>query len=584
MKVLNLKKFEIYSKFLKIKTKDRRLIPFSPDSWFGSQKYFHSEWIRRKAEGRLQWFLILKYRQGGVSTYSEARIFHNTVTHRNTNSLILADKKPKAAYIFDMCHTFWQMLPPELQPEKRSSTQSRLIFDTGDRDTNPGLRSAIYIDTALDPEAGQSMTLHNVHCTEAASYPYLGELFTNLIPSIPKTPDAIAIIESTAKGAGEEFHQEWLQARAGKSIFNAVFIGWYMSEYRLQEGTQLYDEYAPHGKYTKYEKNIIRIAYKEYKVEISDEQIAWRRWSIDQEFRGDEDSFNQEYPGYDEEAFIVAGNVEFDRKRLKDIQANVVKPLHQCEIVIDHIGDYDIRGHLEARDGGQLWIWREPEANHIYRVSIDPAGGIDTISKDYIAMQVIDVGLREQVAEYQIRTDQIRAAHIGVILARYYNEAKLVIELNYGFGTQNEAKRYYYNFYHHQHLDRMTNKITDRIGFWSTWQYKKETIGYAHFAINEGLYKINSSRLSSELNTFVSQGGEQLAAAAPGCHDDLVMAWIIGVYTAYQEREEVDYAAKDTSGEMEIFRTLQAAGVHINDADKYKEDEEVKEEEEWMEL
>ena len=62
----------------------------------------------------------------------------------------------------------------------------------------------------------------------------------------------------------------------------------------------------------------------------------------------------------------------------------------------------------------------------------------------------------------------------------------------------------------------MTNKITDRIGFWSTWQYKKETIGYAHFAINEGLYKINSSRLSSELNTFVSQGGEQLAAAAPG--------------------------------------------------------------------
>lgn len=199
-------------------------------------------------------------------------------------------------------------------------------------------------------------------------------------------------------------------------------------------------------------------------------------------------------------------------------------------------------------------------------------------------MQVLDIGTKEQVAEYQLRTDQIRAAHIGVILARYYNDAKMCIELNYGFGTQNEAKRYYYNFYHHQFLDRITNKITDRIGFWSTWQYKKETIGYMHYAINEGMYKINSSRLSSEFNTFVSSGGQELASAAPGCHDDLVMSWLICVYTTYQDREEANYGQDDKSNEMQIFKTLVAAGVHVNEADQYQEDPSAKEEEEWMEL
>ena len=587
IKIPNLRKFDVYSRFLKIKHKElRRLVTLAPEERYGSQAIMHKFWLHCQRSQRFLWFLVLKARQMGISTYSEGRIFHNTVTHNNTNSLILADNLKRSQYIYQMCKCFYDNLPDILRPQTKYSTKTELVFDTKD---GQGLKSAIYVSTALDQYAGQGQTIHNVHVSEASSFPYLQEVFTSLLPSVPKTKDAIVIVETTAKGAGEHFHTEWGQAKSGSSIFNPLFLGWYL-QYSLSMDSQEFDAFDPKSRYTKYERDMIKWAssyYKElmdYPIEIGDEQIAWRRWSIEMQFRGDEDGFNQEFPGNDDEAFIVAGNTEFSRKRLKEIHANTAKPTSRAEIVIDHVGNYELRGHLEERDDGRLWIWHEPVPGHIYRVSIDPAGGIDTVSKDNVAFQVLDVGEKEQVAEYQLKTDQIRAAHIGVVLARYYNDAKMVIELNYGFGTQNEAKRYYYNFYHHQHLDRITNTITNRIGFWSTWAYKKETIGYMHYAINEGLYKVNSERLSGEMNTFINTGGQELARAAPGCYDDLIMAWLICVYTAYQEREESDSQTYNDATESGMFAKLKAVGVQVGDGSTYKPDDETEHDDDWMDL
>ena len=265
------------------------------------------------------------------STFTTARIFHGTATQRNTNSLILADKKDRAEYIFEMCKTFYDHLPEVLKPVRKYSNKKELVFDTRD---GHGLKSGIYIATALDQFTGQGMTLHNVHVSEASSFPYLGLVFTTLLPAIPPTSDTMVIVETTAKGAGTEFHEEWQKAKSGQSVFVPVFFPWFIHpEYRKKPP----EEELRRGRLvlTDEEKKLVK------QFHLDDEQIYWRRYMIEQVYRGDEESFAQEFPATDEEAFIVAGNCYFDKARLKEALVNCTDPRKHLEVETALRSPYD---------------------------------------------------------------------------------------------------------------------------------------------------------------------------------------------------------------------------------------------------
>ena len=572
--------FESFASLLKIRHKtQRKLIDFRPENWYPPQRMLHQAWKDVAASKGLLWFLILKGRQKGVSTFVEARLFHSTITHQNTNSLILADKQSRAEYIYQMCRTMYDFLPTDIKPETKYSSKKELVFDTKD---GKGLKSAIYVSTALDQFIGQAMTIHCLHCSEVSSFPYLHDVLTTLIPAVPQTPESIVVLESTAKGAGAEFHQEWLQAKAGQSIFRPIFIPWYlMTEYCLDEDSPLFEQFAPYGRYTKYERTLIKMAKKEFDIDILDSQLAWRRFMIEKSYRGDEDSFNQEMPATPDESFVVAGDTAFSRKRLKEAYEHREPPKRKAEIVISARLEYELKGHIETKENGRLWFWKEPIANHIYRIGIDPATGQE--GRDYTAMVVIDEVEKEQVAEFQGWIDVFQAAHYGVILAQFYNNAKLVIEINFGLGCQVEARRYYWNFYRHKYLDRITDKPTEKVGFLSTPSFKKELIQYADHAINEGIHRIYSERLLSELLTFIQRPGMELASAAAGTHDDIVMAWLIAIYTSYQDKDYLGYSSETSISEAEMLTALSAHGVDISEPHRYTEfGGSNKRDEQWM--
>jgi hypothetical protein len=44
---------------------------------------------------------------------------------------------------------------------------------------------------------------------------------------------------------------------------------------------------------------------------LNDDQLAWRRWTIDNKCRGSLDKFRQEYPSNDVEAFLMSGRPAF---------------------------------------------------------------------------------------------------------------------------------------------------------------------------------------------------------------------------------------------------------------------------------
>jgi len=571
MRIPDFRRFEVYAQFLKVRHKtERRLISFHPRNWYPTQKALHQLFEERRARGLPIWFLILKARQEGVSTYSEARIFHATATQRNTNSLILADKRERAEYIFEMCKTFYDHLPEVLKPTRKYSNKKELVFDNKE---GRGLKSGIYIATALDQFAGMGMTLHNVHISEASAFPYLGLLLTTLLPAIPPTSDTMVIVETTAKGAGTEFHEEWQKAKAGQSVFVPVFFPWFIHpEYRMK----------PPEKELRRGKLILTEEEKRLKerFHLDDEQIYWRRYMIKQVHREDEESFTQEYPATDEEAFIVAGNCYFDKARLKEALINCRDPVKQLEVDAALRGPYDLVYRLREHDRGRLWVWHEPQKGHRYRLGVDVAEGK---GQDYSAIEVFDETTMEQVAEWMDNTvDPISFARTIVAIAKWYNEATVAIEINGpGLATQNEAKRFYYNFYFHQYIDRFTNRRTDKLGWLTTPTFKRYLLSYMEHVIDHGVWKFNSSRLVGQLMTFIHSSAD-LAEAAPGCFDDLVMAAMIALYTAYQDGT-IFWDKQDTGGERIIDQKRDILDLSPPpDYDSWWEEKE--QEEHWLAL
>jgi hypothetical protein len=104
------------------------------------------------------------------------------------------------------------------------------------------------------------------------------------------------ILESTANGVGNVFHQLWSDAERGLSDHIPIFVPWFWQpEYSepVQPGFSLEGDEADY-----------QAAYR-----LTDEQMMWRRRKLQSDFRGDIALFDQEYPATAALAFRrVAGD------------------------------------------------------------------------------------------------------------------------------------------------------------------------------------------------------------------------------------------------------------------------------------
>ena len=111
---------------LKIKTKDTRIVPLILNQ---PQKRLYNTVKEQAKQQKPIRIIILKARQMGFSTLTEALIFHRTVTRRNVNSLIVAHKDESSNNLFNMSKLFYENLPPELQPMRKASNARELVFE-----------------------------------------------------------------------------------------------------------------------------------------------------------------------------------------------------------------------------------------------------------------------------------------------------------------------------------------------------------------------------------------------------------------------------------------------------------------------
>lgn len=471
--------------------------------------------------------IILKARQEGFSTLTEALIFHGAVTHRNTNALIVAHREDATGNLFRMSKLFYEMLDRPMKPMLKASNAQELVFENPsrnarEREQKPGLRSRIRCVTAGGKGIGRSDTLQYVHLSEYAFWPEgpggKSETLLGILQAVPAESGTMVVIESTANGF-DDFKAMWDRAVRGESDFIPVFFAWYESpEYRRP---------VPPGTVWTEEERELRERYN-----LDDEQLAWRRWCIANNCGGDASKFHQEYPTNAEEAFLHSGEGVFDNEAVQ-------KQLEKCADPIERGRFTD--GAWTAAETGEIAVYEKPKPGRPYVLGGDTAGeGSDWFTGtmiDNVTGKIVAV-LRRQYSEPEY-VKQVYA------LGRYYNDALLGIETN--FSTYPNAKlqeMHYPRLYVREREDSYTGQLKQSFGFRTDRQTRPRIIAQMVETFTDHPEFFTDKDLLREMLTFTYNEDHRPEAMA-GQHDDLVMAAAIAYAVRHQQRMEDRLTAKE---------------------------------------
>lgn len=291
------------SKCLKIRTKTKGLQPFNLNSVQHDLNQKIEEALRLKGNVR---FIILKARQMGVSTFVNARFFHQAVFNSGVKTMVLTHQDSATKELFAMTRCYYDHCPDEFKPKATRDSANELAFNS--------ISSTIKTGTAGSKNVGHGSTIQCLHWSEVSRSPYQAEMTTGVMQTVPTGDGTMIILESTAKGTNEYFYQTWQAAMRGENDFTPIFYPWTaMAEYQAD----------PTGiEFSGEEKEYQKL------YGVSDEQLAWRHKKL-KEFEGSPErriaQFKEQYPITPEEAFqqsdssfISAESVYLARKATYD--------------------------------------------------------------------------------------------------------------------------------------------------------------------------------------------------------------------------------------------------------------------------
>jgi hypothetical protein len=207
---------------LSIRTKSGSIEPFILNR---AQTYIHERLEEQKARTGKVRALILKGRQQGCSTYVAGRFYHQTTMNKGLRTFILTHEDAATQNLFEMVARFHKHSPPCVTPSTSAENAKELFFDR--------LDSGYKVGTAGTKAVGRSSTLQRFHGSEAAFWPHAESHAAGILQALSETPGSEGILESTANGVGNLFHQKWRDAERGIGEFIAIFVPWYwQDEYR----------------------------------------------------------------------------------------------------------------------------------------------------------------------------------------------------------------------------------------------------------------------------------------------------------------------------------------------------------------
>lgn len=474
-------------------------------------------------EGRPVRFIILKARQQGVSTLTEAVMFERLYRQPNRHGLVVSHSVPSARWILGISKRYLQRL--DNPKETDYSSRNEIKFSSPHE-------SDMRIESARNASAGASFTLQYVHLSEVARFGEDGvdpaDLMGHLLPAVPKNPDTMVVLESTAMAYGDFFHQLWQKAKEGESIFEPIFLPWFIHE----EYQVAFRDEKERAEFEKGLDDEERALMKGHNLSL--EQLNFRRWKT-KEFPGGVDEFKRQYPSNDVECFLQAGTCRFDKARLEQMMALCEKPKMEgrLEPATDNKGRPIVEFH--DQDKGWLKVWEEPIDGRTYVVGADTSEGVDGEESglDPSSVHVLDVLAGRVVAVLHGFIDPDLLGLELSKLGRYYNMALVGVEANnHGLTTCKALQRAGYSrIYWRRIEDDRTRKRTRKIGWWTGPKTRGPLIdGLAAVIRDSDLACLDSPTLGECMGFVRNPNGKYEAAA--GGKDDRVISLAIAVKMA----------------------------------------------------
>jgi hypothetical protein len=533
-----MKDFEWYAEsFLKVRDKQTpKLVPLELRP---AQRRLIRWMLEQYQSGKPVRVIILKARQEGVSTVVQAFFFWLCSMRQNRIAVTLSHHEGTTGKLHAISERYFQFLPTGkddparvLRPMRKANRRGMVMeFANPTKDPEelaqrPGLMSSMETITAKNAGAGQSANL--VHISELGLYEKnqidAKTLMDTLLQVVPEAEGTVVVIESTARGVGNEFHTRWKQAErslaAGLDDFYPFFIPWFEEPAYCMKDIVEWHELD--GGLDEREERL------RDRFNVSPGQIAWRRYWIRARMAGDSDRFDQEYPESADIAFLSSGRPFFDNEvvseRIDELEVEKPQP-----IVMGDIVEHDGIAEVKENRRGRLKIWEAPLDDEDYLIVCDPSEGSAGDPQD--AVVLARSSLRE-VASWHGHIDRGDLGDVLFRLGHLYNTALVTVERQGGWGLTplNVLKRRGYPRIHRRKEEgKKRERRTVRLGFDMTETNRALVLDALREAVTEG--DLDSSTVDFYRECLVFEyGSNGKPQAATGAHDDRVISRAIAVY------------------------------------------------------
>jgi len=535
--------------YIKIVNKEGQQVPFEYNP---IQKQIDDKIKELESKGIPARIIVLKARQEGCSTYTQAKILCGAVKNKNRNALVVAHRDDSTSSIFGKAKYMYNALPEHIKPLQKASNARELIFDAppNHKGKKQGLNSMIKVQTAGSDGIGRSDTYHYVHLSEFAFYS--GDPLRSLagiLQSVPNVPGTIVLIESTANGTNS-FMDLWDMAVAGENDFVPMFFAWHdyplyqmpVTDTERKAIEESIEESRGHKKDCKcsfcYERNIIDL------YNLTAEQIAWYRWKLRNDCNNDRDLMRQENPSFAEESFLATGRPVFANELIK-IRINQLKKLYKehppkvgrfsFEWVDGETQDQIKQDSIKWIDdpSGTITIYEDVKRDYHYVAGGDTSGE----GRDAFTGTMLNNITGKRVATLHMQSTNSKPyTHQMYCLGLHFNSALISVEVNFNSSPIEELERLRYpKQYMRESYDKIAKDIQRKFGFKTDGNSRPIIIDKLVDLLENHIELFTDIQMLGECLTFVYDKNNR-PDAQPGKHDDLIFSDMIANESRSQQK------------------------------------------------
>ena len=483
--------------------------------------------------------LLGKYRRAGVSTYVEARLFHEGNFTPNLSMNVTAHTGETSANVFDMTRDMYRFWPNELL---RFREVAETDAKTGTTWANG---SKVAVHTASGKDQARSFGFDRTHLSEYAHFAAYGAVSANITGS---QEHAWIIIESTAKGPSGPFYEEWQAALSIEELEVALeakdaerlmrwnrYVKWFAA-WHEDPGhvvpVERWEQDSLRGDLDAYERGLVS------RFNLTLPQLKWRRGKLEEVRRKSIDDLGgltpdqylqQEHPADEEEMFQSSSLAIFDVGALRAMR------IRSRALPRRHFRLMDNEEPIEPvlPSGANLTVFERPKRHHSYVIGADISQGI---SRDWSVAVVLDQTDGTFAVEVAVWRGKIPSKAFGdvlTILALWYNNALLMPEVNGpGLAACARILENRYAFLWHRRTPDMAGVVNDdnafRFGFNTTQQTKKMVVDNTALAVRDGAVEFRSEVVISECESFINNEGRY--EGMTGKKDDAAIAACLSFY------------------------------------------------------